>query len=381
MTAIYQIVLYDELGTRLAIIDDYRSLQFKRTINGAGFFTLLLSDNDSKKPLFANNCLIEIKRKIPGVLDWYTEFTGYVENMQSKVFQNGNTQFTVVGSGLNGLLTNRIIAYFEGTAEADKNAVSETVMKEFVSENIGILSLVSNGRFADGNLLNFTTDTDGANGDVWEGDRSGKNLLETLQEVSNFATIDFAVETNGSVGSYIFKTYVGQLGANRTTSGLDATTGLNSYGNAPHVFSPKRGNVQTSTVDEKHRKEKNRIYVYGQGTGATREIVDSESATFDDTNYINLKESMRGGGSQSSLAQLASKANEVLEDLKALEKFEIVPMDIPSSLYGVHFFLGDVVTIELSDVIGDKKIASVNITLAGGKGESSKKFDFEDIAT
>jgi len=206
-------------------------------------------------------------------------------------------------------------------------------------------------------------------------------LLETLQEVSNFATIDFAVETNGSVGSYIFKTYVGQLGANRTTTGLDAATGLNSYGNAPHVFSPKRGNVQTSTVDEKHRKEKNRIYVYGQGTGATREIVDGESATFDDTNYINLKESMRGGGSQSSLAQLASKANEVLEDLKALEKFEIVPMDIPSSLYGVHFFLGDVVTIELSDVIGDKKIASVNISLAGGKGESSKKFDFEDIAT
>ena len=127
--ATYQIALYDATGTKLAILDDYRSLQFKSEVNGQGFFTLILNANDPKRDLFEVNGIIEIKRKIPGVVDWYTEFTGHVENFQDDVFQNGNEQFTVVGSNINGLLARRVIAYYEGTIYAAKNDAAETVMK------------------------------------------------------------------------------------------------------------------------------------------------------------------------------------------------------------------------------------------------------------
>ncbi len=57
IAALYQIVLYDQNGVRQAIIDDYRSLQFQKKVNGPGFFTLILNDNDPKKVLFETDLL------------------------------------------------------------------------------------------------------------------------------------------------------------------------------------------------------------------------------------------------------------------------------------------------------------------------------------
>ena len=193
-------------------------------------------------------------------------------------------------------------------------------------------------------------------------------------------TLTRLIQTNTTVGTYIFRTYVDQLGEDRTTVGLDTSTGLNAAGNPPHIFAPNRGNVQKSLVATKHRKEKNRVFVYGQGTGITRQIETREDTTaFDSTNNINLRETMRGGGSQSSASQLQSKGDEILEQLKAIQKFNFIPQDIPSSLYGKHYFLGDKVTVKIGDTEADKKIIGVTITLSGGKGESNKSFDFEDI--
>lgn len=155
LVANYQIVLYDRLGNRLAILDDYRSLQFQKIVNDKGFFTLYLNDNDPKKPLFELMGILEVKRKIPGYTNWYTEFTGHCEDFYTEIYQNGNAQFTVVGSGFNGMLGQRIIGYEEGTSQAAKNDPAETVMKEYVQENAGNLATVSNGRIAEGTFLNF----------------------------------------------------------------------------------------------------------------------------------------------------------------------------------------------------------------------------------
>lgn len=373
---IYQIALYDTSGTRLAIIDDYRSLQYQKIVNGPGFFTLILNALDPKISLFENNSIIEVKRKIPGVTGWYTDFVGHVENDDETLFQNSNHQMIYVGSGLNGLLGRRIIAYRDGTSQSQKNAASETVMKEYVRENIGDLATVANGRLANGVLTNFSVETSGGNGITWAGEKSGKSLLETLQDIANFSEIDFSVETDTDIGSYIFKIHVGQLGDDRTTFGLNSTTGLNAAGNPPHVFSPERGNVQTARRAMNRRREKNRVYVFGRGAGATRDIEYEENATEIDVNNLNLKEVMRGAASQTG-SGLNALANEQLELLSAEERFEFIPLDTQSSLYGVHYFLGDLVTVRLRGVERDKKLVSVSITISPS-GEN-KTMQFKDI--
>jgi len=374
----YQVALYSPTGVRLAIIDDYRSLQYQRSLNNTGFFTLIMDGRSSKVSLFENNAHIEIKRKIPGVKNWYTDFVGIAENFDFTLFQNGNYQFTCVGSGLNRFLASRIIAYRDATAQSNKADVSETVMKEYVKENAGSDATVLNSRLADGVLSNLSVEADGGSGDAWSGERSGKPLLATLQDISNFASIDFAVETNTTIGTYIFRTFDGQLGEDRTTSGLDSSTGKNAAGNSPHIFAPERGNVQTSRVIEKHRKESNRVFAFGKGSGAGRSIEYSENAISIGTGNINLKEVMRGAGSQDIAAELERLASEWLDKLITEERFEFSPQDIESSLYGVHYTFGDKVTVKVGDVERDKKIISVSISI-GERGESDKKIVFEDV--
>lgn len=380
-SAIYQITLYDKTGNRLAIIDDYRSFQFQKIVNNKGYFSLILNANDSKVPFFETMGILEVKRKIPGVVDWYTEFIGHCEDFYTNIYQNGNEQYTVVGSGLNGMLNQRIIAWYEGTAYAAKNDVCETVMKEYVYENAGNGALATSGRFANGVFTNFTVMPDLLRGPNWKGDRSGKNLLSVLQEISNYSGYDFYVYSN-TIGTYNFEVYPDQLGKDRTITGLNTTTGLNAAGNPPHIFAQSMGNVQTASLSEKNRDSTNRVYAYGQGTGTTRQIACAEdSSLFDAITNLNLREGMRGGSSQSSLLQLADLANEQLEKTKTEEKFEFEPTDIPPSLYGVHYFLGDRVTTKIKNTISNKRIVSVKISLSGGKGESNKTFEFEDITS
>jgi len=379
LTAIYQIVLYDKLGNRLAILDDYRSLQFQKVVNDKGFFTLIINYNDPKRSLFELMGILEVKRKIPGYTDWYTEFEGHCEDFYTNIYQNGNQQFTVVGSGFNQMFAQRIIGYEEGTSQATKNGPSETVMKEYVQENAGNLATIANGRLAEGTFLNFDVALSSGLGTTWDGDRSGKNLLQTLQEIANFSEIDFAVNTNVTIGNYIFETYPDQLGIDRTVTGLDSSTGLNASGNAPHIFAVNMGNVQTANLANKYRESSNRVFVYGQGTGVTRNIEYRERATDFDATYLNLRESMRGGGSQDTAAKLQSLGDEQLEKLQSQEKFEFEPLDIPASLYGVHYLFGDKVTVKIGDTQRNKRIVSVKISLAGGKGESEKSFEFKDI--
>ena len=382
-TAIYQLILYDVDGTMLAIIDDYRSLQFGHTLNDAGFFTLQLSYYDAKRPLFVKNAILEVRRKIPGYLDWYREFIGHCEDFSSAFFSNGNTQFTIVGRGFNGLLGRVIIGYEEGSAQAKKDGAAESVMKEYVTENRGLLATGANGREADTRMLTFSVEGDTGLGDTWSGERAGKNLLETLQDIANFSNIDYNVvvhPTNG-IGYYLFETYEDQLGLDRTTDGLDSSTGLNAAGNVPHVFSMEMGNVEEARVSEKHKGEINRCFIFGQDQTTGLGVISyRENTTAIDGEAINIREAMRGGASQADNAEMDALADEYLQENQAIESFEFKPFDTPSSLYGLHYTFGDRVTVKIGDIERNKRLVRVAITVSGSEGsESNKEFEFKDV--
>jgi len=381
--AAYQIILYDPDGTQVAIIDDYRSLQFGHDLNNKGFFTLQLGYNDSKRTLFQHNSILEARRKVPGYLGWYREFIGHCENFSPTFFSNGNTQFTVVGSGFNGLLGRVIIAYVEGSDEAKKSAVAETAMKEYVRENRGDQATVANGREATTEMTTFYVEGDLGSGDNWSGERSGKKLLEALQDIANVGGVDFntIVHPVHGMGNYLFETYEDQMGEDRTTTGLDPATGLNASGNVPHIFNPLRGNVSVARVQQKHNIEINRVYIYGQDpdTGLGK-IRYRENTTAIDGDTINIREAMRGGASQVTNAEMDALGDEYLEENQYIEDYQFEPIDTPGSVYGLHYKMGDRVTVQLGDLERNKRLVRVSVTVSGsGGGESSKQFEFKDV--
>jgi hypothetical protein len=383
LTAIYQLVLYNSDGERLAIIDDYRSLQFGHTVNDAGFFVLQISATDDKRTLFDRDYILEVQRKIPGYLDWYREFIGHCEDFESVYYGNGNTQYVVAGSGLKGLLGRVVVGYEEGTSEAAKNTNAESAMKEYVRENRAGLATVANGREATSKLDTFSVEADSGAGAVWAGDRAGKNLLKTLQDIANFSNIDFDVITDptSGIGYYLFKTYEDQVGEDRTVVGLDSSTGLNAAGNAPHIFSLERGNLGYARVVEKHKKEFNRVFVFGRDptTGLTLiRVRNRESAISDD--YLSLREAMRGGGSQASADEMDKLGDEYLVQYQTKTGFTFNPVDQPSSLYGLHYSVGDKITARVDDTEYNQRLVRVQITVSGSnKGESNKTYEFADM--
>jgi hypothetical protein len=179
----------------------------------------------------------------------------------------------------------------------------------------------------------------------------------------------------------LFETYEDQMGTNRTNDGLDPTTGLNVYGNTPHVFSLEMGNVEVARVKEKHKPEINRCYIFGQDevTGLG-DITYRENVTAIDGEILNIREAMRGGGSQATDQEKEDLADEYLEENQYIELYEFTPFDTPGSLYGVHFTIGDIVTLDIGDVNTNKKLVRVSITVSGGGGgESNKEFEFTDV--
>jgi len=381
LTPVYQVVVKNKAGTQVAIIDDYRSLQFQKVVNDIGFFTIMLSANDPKCALFERDGQVEIKRKIPGLTDWYIEYECVILDFTTMIFQNGNTQFTVVGCGYNEILKRRIIAFRKDTVRAKKNDRAETVIKEYVLENCGTAATTANGRFYAGVIPGFTVEADGANGNIWGGERSGKNLLETIQKIAQITAIDYAVVGTGA-GTYEFRTYTHQLGIDRTTIGLDTTTGLNAAGNPPHIFSVNAGNIQELVFSEKTKDTSNLVYMYGQGDAALQLIEYAEDLTDIGLSPFGQRELMRGGGSQATSPELQYLANELLEELLPRNVIVFKPLDSVASLYGINFFVGDRVTINYNGTDYNKRIMSVRVNVSGGEGnagETSKEFTFADI--
>jgi hypothetical protein len=53
--------------------------------------------------------------------------------------------------------------------------------------------------------------------------------------------------------------------------------------------------------------------------------------------------------------------------MKFMETFTFAPLQQPKQLYGLHYFLGDRVTMRYGNIERNKRIVSVKISVAEGK--------------
>lgn len=377
--------LYSAEGALVAIFDNWRSLQFQNKVSDVGFFTFTIGGGDDRVSLFEKDGQIEVWRWIPCVLDPYIEFEGHLEDFETTLFENGNLQFSALGSHYNGLLKRRSIAYTENTAFSKKSDAAETVMKEYVEENCtsGADASREEGTQAAAEIFGLTVEADAGQGPTWSGERSGKVVLDTLRDIVVFAEeeddpIDFAIvgtrASNTGPDTYEFQFYTPQLGEDRRAVNIDPATGTNLAGNAPHIFSPDRENVKMMRYSIKHKSSASAVYVWGAGRDASRTFGYAEDAT---QAGVSRRESIRGGSNQTTDAERDDLAQEWLQSLGPVETFDFEPLDVASSMYGVHYHYGDRVTARLGDIERHKKITAVTITVS--QAGETKQVEFSDI--
>lgn len=374
----YKIFLKNQAGVRVAEFDDWVRMEYGVKVGDIGYYRLELTATDPRIQLFAVDGQVEVYRADkPNQLNWYLDFEGLHRQEIRKVDAKGRQVYSSIGVGYNDLLARRIIGYKAGTVRSDKNAAAETVMKEYVDENCGPVATIANGRLSTGAMPGFFVDTDQGNGVEWSGSRAFELVLDVLKEISNYSGIDYAVVGTGPA-TYEFRTYVGQLGQDRTTLGLDARNGKNTAGNYPVVFSVSAGTIQEFSYTSNHLNEVNVIYVLGQGTASTRTVIVRQNIAAIATSPLNRREVSRPASKNEFLYQLNAFGDETLESLKAAEEVTFVPMQQSSTIYGRNFDVGDRVTFKHDTVQIHKRIVSKKVVIEKGKNEEIT-LEFADI--
>lgn len=348
----YQVRLYDTNGTLVAIFDDWRTLNIVRNLNGYDLVTFSIDGNDSRTALFTLDAIIEIWRHVmlPGQ-DWYRECTAMHRTPQQQLTETDTAIFTSYSRGLNDLLRRRSIGYYANTAYTLKSGPGETVIKEFVDENAGP-SANSVDRKADGTTLGLTIEPDSGAGTVWSGARSWQNLLEVIQEISIYSSVDFEIVRQGYSGQdFLFRTGYPQLGTDRS---------------ATVNFSPTLGNMMVPSYTLSRTEEITRAIVLGQGQENNRKVVVVESGDINDSPW-NTIETTADARNQSTLAGLTDVGNVQLTKSTKQESFQFEVLQTATYQYGKDYFLGDLVQAGFLTVSNTIKIVSVEMSVSQGR--------------
>lgn len=328
-------------------------------VNGVGSHAITLKGDLNIANEIGLDYIVEVWHRPPGYSVWVLAYEGLHRTWVWTADSSGEEQFTSYGHGYNGLLSRRIIAAYASTAGSDKSGKAETVIKEYVNENAGP------GAIATRQLPGLSIQATGSGGNNWEGKRSWRNLLEVCQEIAYAGGGDFQIVGTGPA-TFEFRWYTGQLGSVRTIGSAD-----------PVVFSLQRNNMLQPTLSVNHGQEFNMVYVLGQGEEAARTVVLASNPAASGASPWNTIEVSRQATNEDTVDGLTSTGVAELRNGLAQQNITFKVAQMPDCAYGVHYFLGDVISALYHQRV-DKKIVRVGLNISSDREDV--ELELADVA-
>ena len=266
----------------------------------------------------------------------------------------------------NHLLGRRIVAYNADTSQTAKTDYIDDMMKEIVYENYLA------GAVAARNISAYMT----AQADLSLAPRvskafSRRNVLAILQELAQLSyengtyLVFDAVKTGDALTE--FRTYTGQRGVNRGTTGA-----------APLTVSVENDGLTEPVLAYAYADEINYIYAGGKGEGSLRVIQEASDAVRLAASALNRSEyfyDARNGSDDP--ADLLSEAEEQLAERRPRVMFDAVLHENRNLLYGIHYNWGDIVTAQYQGMVFDCHVDIVNVRVGGGEETVTAKIHGE----
>ena len=320
----------------------------------------------------------EIWRRNPNIdLDWYLELEAFVRSNNDTFYENDINSYIAYGFSYLDLAKRAHIMWAQESAFCAKSDVAETVMKEYVNENIGPSALSASGRYANNVMAGLTIEADGALGPTWDGDKNGANLLKVLQDISIFTQeeddpIFFDIVGTGDA-TFEFKTYAGQRRSDRTTGNAD--------GNVPVVFSTGFGNMIIPTLSNNRSEEKTAIYATGRGTGDAEQYAVVENSDVAESPWNRIEDTVSGSSDTSGedqADQLISIASKKLNKTTFTPHISASVIQQANTYYGKQYKIGDKITIRYKSIEYDMFAISLSATVSKNTDGESLKIEFAD---
>jgi hypothetical protein len=272
----------------------------------------------------------------------------------------------------NVLLSSRVIAYDEATAEADKTAAADDMIKAYVRENF--LTATDSAR----NLAaaRFAVEADTGDAPSIMKAASYRTVLPTLQEIAAAAATagtytGFEMYSPTETGAFTLRTYTGQRGTDRSSTGVN-----------PLVLTLTRGSLNSVELDEDYTEMISAVYAGGSGKKDER-IVSSPAL---DTSLIatfpyGRFEWFQSVSAVDDTAVLDDEAARVLREKRPRVLFTGDVRDTEYATFGEEYDWGDRVIGEYTDLRVaavsqyDCRVDPVRITIERQENQETGMFD------
>ncbi len=327
----YYLAIHDPANTCLTRFADFMEMESLNVVNQIGYITFTISAAHPALEHVAHlNRLHLYRREARYNVPWTLENSAILLAQRWHITSTGTPALTATALHANWLLSTRLVNWKAGTSGRSSFAdtPAESIAKTLVCYNATALANEAEGRERDGThtLLPIQVEADGGRGARLDWHCAYQELLLCLQRLACVGGGDFCL-VPAATGGYEFRWYAGQMGSDRRSS---------------VIFALPRGNMAKPVCVLDRRQEKTVAVVGGRGEGILRPLyhvyANDYSVENDVEGFVNGMNVFSASGMQSCGARyLASHSPATGLDFDVLQT--------PATLYGKHYFLGDVVSV------------------------------------
>jgi hypothetical protein len=362
MATQYEIRALDPFGVPIAILDRPISLSYTRTVNAVGKLTMQLARDAIPDAYIAADLRIEIWRR-PDVGAMYLDGDGpWLLQAEDRITSKDGRYRVIEAEPLITLLGRRSAMYYANTAQTQKGpAPADDIMKAIFRDNLGSSAGASpiGGPTRDWTSTGLTVDNDVSGGPSTSKGFAWQSVLTTMQAISRDAASIGApvyfdiVQT--ATGAYVFRTFVG-------VHGTDRTIGL-----TPLTVSAERGSLADATLSTDWTNMATTVIAGGQGQDSARVIgvvYDSARAAL---STWGDREAFIDRTQLSTTATLQAEAYAELRRRRPQQVLSGTVVNIPGAVYGLDWGFGDKLYAEFEGQSFVARIDSVTVRLANGR--------------
>lgn len=349
----YAIVIKSRAGATLRVLTGdaggFRQLSYRKELNGVGELQFDLDAGHEAIADLEQDGQVEAWRwDAANNITAYADFEALFVGEERFADDDGNSVFRAICPGQMDFLTREVVAWPANTANRTlfTSAKAETILKTLATYNVVAASATTaNGRIRTTDLANISVQADAAGGSTLTYACAHKPLLEALQDVARIGDRDFWLTRTGAQ-AWEFRT-AQYLGTDRSTS---------------VVFALNFGNMSNPVLRRSRQTEKTVVIVGGDGVDSARDFVVRTGPNY---NAAYNSKVLFYPATQYSTTDGYNAAGDVrLDELRARDDLTWEPIQTPGSLYGVHYFVGDLVTGYYEGVTATKQMIVANVTYA-----------------
>lgn len=359
----YQLRVYSRTGTLQHIITDMLGFSYAKEVNAPGVLMVDLPSGHRAIADFQTDSQVEVWRTdAANGMGWYCDFYGFWRGENRIANSDGTSVYRGICPGQMCLLDRAIVAYPANTANRSAFTAqkAETICKSLVKYNCTGSGTTGDGRKRTVTLAGIVLEGDAGRGNTMDVNCAWQRLLPVLQDVATMGGGDFDL-VKTSAAQWEFRWYPGQLGVDRTGS---------------VIFALNFGNVANPILRRDFTNERTVAIVGGQGQDSGRTVVVRTGANYNAT--YNATEVFVDARQSTTTAALNQAGDVVLSDARTRNELTFDVLQVPQTLYGKHYFLGDLVTGIFEGFAAQKQVKQVTVAV-GEDGSEQIQVELADV--